>query len=127
VDELERMVQVLADQPKVSFALLIGSRINSSARATSDWDVAVWIPRELPALARFEVLESVRCRLADVLCVSPVRVDVIDLAHAGLAMRAVAADEGVLLKQDSGSLYNRFLNRTWRETEEFNREARRAA
>jgi len=39
-------------------------------------------------------------------------VDVIDLAESGLAMRAVAANEGVLLKQDASSLYNRFLNRT---------------
>ena len=127
MEQFGKIAQVLATASQIDFALLIGSRANSTARSTSDWDIAVWIARDLPVLVRFEVLEDVRCQIAQAIGVSPARIDVIDLAHAGLAMRAVAADEGVLLKQDAGSLYNRFLNRTWHEVEEFNREARRAA
>lgn len=119
--------QVLTEFTAVSFALLIGSRATGHARADSDWDVALWIPRELSGMARLSLLEEARCRIATTLDASPSTIDVIDLAHSGLAMRAVVANDGLLLKQDQGSIYNRFLNRTWRELEEFNWEAQRAA
>ncbi len=119
--------QTLAGIPQIIFAVLIGSQANEMARPDSDWDVAVWITRDLTGMGRLSLLEEVRCQIACALDVSPEKIDVVDLANAGLAMRAAAVNEGVLLKQDKGSIYNRFLNRTWREIEEFNWEMRRAA
>lgn len=118
---------VLSSHSEVVFALLIGSRADGSAGVDSDWDVAVWIPREVPGLKRLSLLELLRMEMGRNLQVSAARVDVIDLAYAGLTMRAVVANDGILLKQDEGSIYNRFLNRTWRDLEAFEWESAHAA
>lgn len=118
---------VLSPYPEVIFALLIGCRADGSAGINSDWDVAVWIPREISGLKRLSLLERLRMELAHRLQVSAARIDVIDLAYAGLAMRVVVANDGILLKQDQGSIYNRFLTRTWRDLEEFQWESAHAA
>ncbi len=91
---------VLFPPPEVIFALLIGSRSDGSAGIKSDWNVAVWILREISGLKRLSLLERLRMEMAHSLQVSAARIDVIDLAYAGIAMRAVVANDGILLKQD---------------------------
>ena len=124
---MERLERVIGAMPDVAFALLVGSRAAGKASVDSDWDVALWISRDLSALDRLRCFEEARWEITGVLGITPSLVDVIDLAESGLAMRAIAVNEGVLLKQDASSLYNRFLNRTWRKLEEFQWEARHAA
>jgi predicted nucleotidyltransferase len=125
--QIDSLRIVLTPVSEVIFALLIGSRADGLARADSDWDIAVWVPREISGLNRLSLLETLRMEMAQSLDISPAKVDVIDLPYAGLAMRAVVANEGILLKQDDGSFYNRFLTRTWRELEEFQWESAHAA
>lgn len=123
----EKISDCLAVLEDICFATLIGSRCNHTARADSDWDIAVWIARNINGLHRLDLLEEARHKIASALSISPDKVDIIDLAESGLAMRATVANGGLLVKQDPGSLYNRFLVRTWRELEEFDRENRHAA
>lgn len=124
---IDSLRNVLSPHPEVVFALLIGSRANGSAAEDSDWDVAVWIPREISGLKRLSLLEVLRVEMAQNLQVSAAMIDVIDLTFAGLAMRAVVANDGILLKQDQGSIFNRFLIRTWRDLEDFHWESAHAA
>lgn len=124
---INSLCDVLSSHQEVVFALLIGSRADGSAGVDSDWDVAVWIPREVFGLKRLSLLELLRMEMGRNLQVSAARMDVIDLAYAGLTMRAVVANDGILLKQDEGSIYKRFLNRTWRDLEAFQWEFAHAA
>lgn len=126
-DTISPLARYLAGQDAVVFAVLLGSRARQQARTDSDWDIALWISRDLGGMARIALLEEIRCDLGQLLGASPSRIDLIDLAHAGLAMRVAAANEGLLLKQDNGSVYNRFLNSTWRALDDFEWEQKRAA
>lgn len=126
--ELERVRYVLAARDELEMAVLVGSRASGSrARDDSDWDIAIqW----QAALSLFDTLarsETLRRDLAAALGVAEERVDLIDLPHARLAMRAVVAEEGVPLKGEDSLAWNRFLARTWRELEDYAWERARAA
>jgi len=45
-------------------------------------------------------------------------IDLVDIPTARLAMRAVVAEEGVVIKGAETLAWHRFLQRTWRELEE---------
>lgn len=65
--------------------------------------------------------------LARLLGITPERIDLVDIPSARLAMRAVVAEEGLLLKGDNTLAWSHFLLRTWEELEESYRERRHAA
>jgi predicted nucleotidyltransferase len=113
------MAALLAAQPELEFAVLIGSRATGEATETSDWDIALqWAP----GLALWAVLgqtETLRRRLATVLGVGDAAVDLIDLHRANLAMRASVAEEGLPLCGQDTLAWSHFLTRTWRELEDF--------
>jgi len=88
---------VLAEQPALAFAVLIGSRAAGTAEPRSDWDIAIaWKPGA-DAFQRLAWQERMRRRLAQTLGVSDSQVDLVDLRFAQLAMKAVVAEEGRLL------------------------------
>ncbi|MDF1581662.1 MAG: nucleotidyltransferase domain-containing protein, partial [Desulfuromonadales bacterium] len=62
--------------------------------------------------------EEFRNQLARQLNVPVQKIDFIDLSSARLAIRAVVAEEGVVLKGEESIAWHRFLQRTWRELEE---------
>ena len=62
--------------------------------------------------------ETLRRLLAETLAVPEAAVDLVDAPRANLAMRAVIAEEGVVLAGEDGLPWQRFLRRTWRELEE---------
>ena len=108
----------LASCADVAFAVLVGSQAQATSATTSDWDIALWMRPELLPWQRHLALVDTQHRIASALQVDEAAIDLIDLRSAGLAMRAEVANHGVLLKQDPGTAYNRFLVRTWRELEE---------
>ena len=67
-------------------------------------------------LAREEML---RQSLAHALNVTADKIDLIDLPRSNLAMRANAAEQGIVLKGEDTLSWARFLTRTWRELEDF--------
>lgn len=121
------LVQVLQSQSDLDFAVLVGSRAANQAQADSDWDIALaWAP----TLDWQDVLgrtETLRSQLARTLQICSTKVDLIDLHHTNLAMRAAVAEDGVPLMGDDSVAWARFLRRTWRELEDFYWERQHAA
>jgi predicted nucleotidyltransferase len=121
------LVQTLLAQPQLDFAVLVGSRATGTAHENSDWDIALqWSPQ----LDWFTVLshtESLRLQLADALHIDLTAVDLIELRRANLAMRASAAEEGQPLTGHDSLAWAHFLQRTWRELEDFYWEKQHAA
>lgn len=121
------MAHFFARWNDLELAVLIGSRACGQARADSDWDFAVQWRRDIPWRGLLERTEALRADLARLLGITPERIDLVDIPSARLAMRAVVAEEGLLLKGDNTLAWSHFLLRTWGELEEFYRERRHAA
>jgi len=112
----------------LDFAVLIGSRARGDARKDSDWDIAIqWAREPADGLEAFSRDEILRQRVAGALEVPTESVDVVDLARAGLAMRAAVAEEGIPLAGDDRLPWMHFLTRTWRELEYWEWERTHAA
>ena len=111
----------LAQIPELELAVLVGSQASGKAHANSDWDIAIRWHRQ-PGVDIMSVLgqtETLRRNLAQLLNVSEHNIDLIDLSRARLTMRAVAAEEGIVLKGNDTLAWHYFLQRTWRELEEY--------
>ena len=93
--------------------------MNGKAHIESDWDIAIQWVRSLEFIAQLAATECLRKKISDVLCISVSLVDLIDLPTARLAMRAVVAEEGVVVRGGDTLAWHRFLQRTWRELEEY--------
>lgn len=121
------LIELLREQSQLNFSVLVGSRATGRAHAGSDWDIALqWAPGA-NWLSTLGQTEALRAQLAQVLCVTPQTIDLIDLRRANLAMRAAVAEEGVPLTGDDGLAWMHFLQRTWRELEDRYWEQQHAA
>jgi len=115
----EQLSKVLADTPRLALAVLIGSRAQQTARQESDWDIAVsWKPTA-DSFLRLGRHESLRHRLAQCLDLADDRIDLIDLAVACLAMKAVVAEEGKVRHTNDELAWAYFQTTTWRELEDY--------
>ena len=124
-DDLVR--QALQEQPDLAFAGLVGSRATGTQRPDSDWDIALqWAPT-VDAYNALGATETLRHQLAHALQQPATAVDLIDLRRANLAMRASVAEEGQTLHIANDLAWAQFLERTWRELEQFEWEQRHAA
>jgi predicted nucleotidyltransferase len=124
-DDLVR--QALQEQPDLAFAVLVGSRATGTQRPDSDWDIALqWAPT-VDAYNALGTTETLRRQLAHALQQPATAVDLIDLRRANLAMRASVAEEGQALHIANDLAWAQFLERTWRELEQFEWEQRYAA
>ena len=108
----------LATIPDLELAILVGSRATKTARPDSDWDIAIQWVRSLGFVEQLAATEQLRKKISDELGISVSLVDLIDLPTARLAMRAVVAEEGIIIKGGDSLAWHRFLQRTWRELEE---------
>ena len=117
-DPLSRLRTLLAAEPDLEFAVLVGSRAAGTHTAASDWDIALQWRRDLDWMEQLGRTETLRRRLAEALAVPETAVDLVDAPRANLAMRAAIAEEGVVLAGEDGLPWQRFLRRTWRELEE---------
>ena len=121
------LVQALLAQVHLEFAVLVGSRATGTARPDSDWDIALqWSP-QLEWLTVLDLTETLRRTLAEVLQTSPSAIDLIELRRANLAMRASVAEEGLPLTGQDTLAWAHFLQRTWRDMEDFYWRKRHAA
>lgn len=112
------LCDIVAAVPELELAILIGSRATNTARPDSDWDIAIQWDRGLNFVEQLAAIEQLRKKISEKLGISASLVDLIDLPTARLAMRAVVAEEGVVIKGVDSIAWNRFLQRTWRELEE---------
>jgi predicted nucleotidyltransferase len=113
------LVHTLLAQEHLEFAVLVGSRATGTARPDSDWDIALqWSP-QLEWLTVLDRTETLRRTLAKVLQTAPGTIDLIELRRANLAMRASVAEEGLPLTGQDTLAWAHFLQRTWRDMEDF--------
>lgn len=119
--------QVLQAQPELELAVLVGSQANGRAHAGSDWDVAIQWNRQMSTIDNLANTETLRRKLATVVGETEDFIDLIDMPRAGLAMRALVAEEGIVLKGEDSLPWNHFLARVWRELEDFEWEKLYAA
>jgi predicted nucleotidyltransferase len=123
----DALVQTLLAQPLLEFSVLVGSQATGKAHSASDWDIALqWSPT-LDWLTVLGHTETLRSQLAEALQISPESIDLIELRRANLAMRASAAEEGLPLTGQDTLAWAHFLQRTWRELEDFYWEKQHAA
>lgn len=108
-----------AGREEIELALLIGSRALGRVRAGSDWDFAIQWRKDIPWIEVLAQTETLRRELARLIQIMPDEIDLVDLPTARLAMRTVAAEEGVVLKGDNTLPLSHFLLRTWSELEDF--------
>lgn len=116
--QIDRLMAALEGEPQLELAVLIGSRATGRPGPASDWDIAIQWDRGISMLEKLGLTETLRRRLAVLLDVTEVSVDLVDLPSARLAMRAVVAEEGKPLKGEDGLPWLHFLRRTWRDLED---------
>ncbi len=118
-ENMLRLLELLAEEPALELAVLIGSRVSGRVRADSDWDIAIQWQAGFGLLDLLARTESLRRKIASYLGLPDTRIDLIDIPAARLAMRSVIAEEGLVLKGEESPAWSRFLLRTWRELEEY--------
>jgi hypothetical protein len=126
-DNAQTIQAILQAEPLLEFAVLVGSRALYSAAQDSDWDIALQWSRSLDWMSTLGHTETLRRQLAMTLGVRESAIDLINLPRANLAMRASVAEEGIPLKGEDSLAWSHFLQRTWRELEDFYWEKQHAA
>jgi len=111
--------QLLSQQTDLELAILIGSQAVGNRHLNSDWDIAIRWDKSITGLQQLAKTETLRRLLAKHLNQPESKIDLIDLVTANLTMKAVVAEEGIVLKGENSLAWNYFLQRTWRELESF--------
>ena len=115
----KQLASILQDEPQLDFAVLVGSQATGTAQPHSDWDIALRWAYGTDWLAMLGSTETLRHKLAAALDLSAAQIDLIDLRRANLAMRASVAEEGLPLSGEDSLAWAHFLQRTWRDLEDF--------
>ena len=123
----KQLASILQDEPQLDFAVLVGSQATGTAQPHSDWDIALQWAYGADWLATLGSTETLRHKLAAATGLSPAKIDLIDLRRANLAMRASVAEEGLPLAGEDSLAWARFLQRTWRDLEDFYWDKQHAA
>lgn len=116
---LEPLKNLLNNIQDIEFAILIGSRANGTATPRSDWDIAIRWNKGIERIEALKKAELLKQRVANVLATNPDKIDIVDVADARLAMRAVIAEEGVILKGEGTLSFSHFLIQTWGALEDY--------
>ena len=122
--KIEALKHQLQAYPRLELAILVGSRALNTATqdmATqhSDWDIAIRWEKGINNLALLEQAEELKQKIAKAITIHPDQIDLIDITTARLAMRAVIAEEGVILKGEDTLAWSHFLTQTWAELEDY--------
>jgi predicted nucleotidyltransferase len=119
MSQAQTLTQTLAEQPGLLFAVLVGSRASGKAHSNSDWDIALQWNYQLDWMDVLGRTETLRHALSKAINVPLLDIDLIELRRANLAMRASVAEEGKPLFGEETLEWAHFLQRTWRELEDF--------
>lgn len=119
MNQLEALIKILKTIPELELAVLVGSRASDSATKNSDWDIAIRWGKHIQGLAHLKNTEALRRKIAQAINVHQDQIDFIDIPTAQLTMRAVIAEEGILLKGDDTLAWSHFLTQTWGELEDY--------
>ena len=117
--KIEALKHLLQAYPHLELAILVGSRALNTVTQHSDWDIAIRWKKGINNLALLEQAEALKQKIAEAIAIHPDQIDLIDMTTARLAMRAVIAEEGVMLKGDDTLAWSHFLTQTWGELEDY--------
>ena len=117
--KLDGLINLLQTIPDLELAILVGSRAQGTAAHQSDWDIAVRWKKHIVGLSRLEHSEILKQQIANIMEIHKDQIDLIDLVAARLAMRAVVAEEGIILKGEDTLAWSRYLTQTWGEMEDY--------
>ena len=116
LDHLKKMLQTI---PDLELAILIGSQAGGMATGQSDWDIAVRWKKPIKGLASLEHAENLKQQIAAAINIHKDQIDLVDMTSARLAMRAVIAEEGIILKGEDTLAWSHYLTQTWGELEDY--------
>jgi len=116
---LTSIKDILQTFPDLELAVLIGSQANGNATNESDWDIALRWNKKVDALQSLQQTEVLKQKIADITHIHKDKIDIIDMPKARLAMRAVIAEEGMVLKGEDTLAWSHFLTQTWAELEDY--------
>lgn len=115
---IEVLTKLLAAIHDLELSVLVGSQAKGTASEQSDWDIAIQWAMHISGWTILERTEILKQQIADVIDMHRDKVDLIDIASARLAMRAVIAEEGIALKGASSLAWRHHLTRTWAALED---------
>lgn len=117
---IETLKGLLREDPDVEFAVLVGSRADGTATPASDWDIAIRLRRAGTSyMEELACTEALRRKIATILHTGPEQVDLISATSANLAMRDLIANHGLVLTDPTNLAWIHFLQRTWRDLEDY--------
>ncbi|MGZ5799663.1 MAG: nucleotidyltransferase domain-containing protein [Burkholderiaceae bacterium] len=112
LDKLTRLLQTI---PDLELTVLVGSRAHGSATDQSDWDIAVRWEKHINSWTRLENSEILKQQIADAIEIHKDQI----MVSARLAMQAVIAEEGIVLKGEDALAWSHYLIQTWGELEDY--------
>ena len=115
LDDLEVVLSVIHE---LELVILVGSRATGTGNPNSDWDFAIQWNYDLGFMEQLAATEKLRKELSMTLHINMSDIDLINIPTTQLAMRAVIAEEGVIIHGAETLAWCHFLQRTWRELEE---------
>lgn len=116
---LATIKDVLQTFPDLELSILIGSQAKGNAMPQSDWDIALRWASSTSGLLVLQQAEILKQKIADAIHIHKDQIDFIDMTKARLAMRAVIAEEGIVLKGEDTLAWSHFLTQTWAEVEDY--------
>ncbi|HBA67482.1 MAG TPA: nucleotidyltransferase domain-containing protein [Methylococcaceae bacterium] len=117
--EIKALKKILNDTSDLELAVLVGSRADETATSNSDWDIAIRWKKHIQGLERHDCSESLKLRIAEETGIDRDKIDLIDMTTARLAMKALIAEEGLILLGEDTLAWHHFLTLTWGELEDF--------
>jgi predicted nucleotidyltransferase len=127
MSKIESLKSLLQTIPDLELAVLVGSQATGLATQQSDWDIAIRWQKHIQGLGGLQYGEALKQKLAATLHVHIDQIDLIEIPVARLAMRALIAEEGIVLKGEDSLAWSHFLTQTWCEMEDFYWRKRNAA
>lgn len=119
VSTIETLQTIFQAQAALEIAVLVGSRADGTAKDNSDWDIALRWTKQTAPVDQLMLTEKLRQEICASTSLHPDKIDFIDLASAKLAMRALVANKGRVLKGDNSLPWMHFLSYTWGQMEDF--------
>lgn len=126
-DVRRELGRLLLGEAGIEFAVLVGSQADRTAQSHSDWDIALQWDAQFDWMTVLGKTETLRRKIAEALGVALEKIDLIELRHTNLAMRASVAENGLPLTGEDTLAWAHYLTRTWRELEDFYWEQSHAA
>jgi predicted nucleotidyltransferase len=124
IESLKILFQAI---PDLELAVLVGSQATGLATENSDWDIAIRWQKHIHGLNALQRCEDLKQEIANAILVHKDQIDLIEIPFARLAMRALIAEEGIVLKGEASLAWSHFLTQTWGELEDFYWRQRNAA